>query len=339
MRTLSHYQVAWNMFQAGSTINQIAAVVSKHRSTVYRWLKDIRVKGIRKFLKDKKVARHRRPSRRTPEAIVQKIIDIRIEFGWCGAKIKKELQENHNINIALSTIYRYLHRRFTKDSIGVKKYKKHKALVIATSPREVIEHDTVDLGGAYDSVYAYTAIDIFTKEPSVVIADNLEMATGAKAFRAHHRFYGKTQLHQSDNGSEFQADFKAAVEAVSEHRYSRPYKKNEQSHIENFNKALRSECFPRGDYTRADIPRLQKQANQFTQHYIHRRWHMGLPNLVTPAQFKEYFAADPEAATIALARLHGKRYGKSQAIGRDKAISQTLAIGQNHSVSQKSHLG
>ncbi|MCA9348188.1 integrase core domain-containing protein, partial [Candidatus Saccharibacteria bacterium] len=93
--------------------------------------------------------------------------------------------------------------------------------------------------------------------------------------------------HQSDNGSEFQTAFREAIEAVAEHRYSRPYKKNEQSHIENFNKSLRSECFPRGEYQQKDIAELQERAYRFTKHYINRRWHMGLPDMMTPAQFKQ----------------------------------------------------
>ena len=124
MRTLTHYEVAWNMHQAGSTIQQICEVVEKHRATVYRWLKHIKLAGIRKFLENKKTCKHRRPKARTPEHVIQKIIDIRNEFGWCGAKIRKELQSNHNIKLALSTIYRWLHRRFTKSAIGVQKYKR-----------------------------------------------------------------------------------------------------------------------------------------------------------------------------------------------------------------------
>lgn len=307
-RTLTCYEVAWNMHNAGSTIDQITTVLGKHRSTIYRWLEAIRISGIQKFLRRKRTAKHRRVHAQTPETTIQKIVDIRNEFGWCGAKIRKELKENYNISIALSTIYRWLHRRFTKAAVAVQKYKKHKALVTADNPREVVEHDTVDLGGKASDVYAYTAIDIFTKEPSVFIASNLEMATGAVAFSYHNSFYGQTQLHQSDNGSEFQTDFKEAVEAVAKHRYSRPYKKNEQSHIENFNKALRSECFPRGDYRKEDIPKLQKQAEQFTKHYITRRWHMGLPDMMTPAQFKAYYAENPSTARLELAKVTEKSH-------------------------------
>ena len=205
--------------------------------------------------------------------------------------------------LGLSTIYRWLHKRFTRAAVGVKRYRKHKALVTANAPRQVVEHDTVDLGGG---VYAYTAIDIFSKEPSVYIGYNLEMATGATAFATHHAFYGHTLLHQSDGGSEFQTTFREAVEAVAEHRYSRPYKKNEQSHIENFNKALRNECFPRVKYQQSDIPKLQQQANEFTKHYTQRRWHMGLPDLMTPAQFKRYYEENPQAATLAVAKVMEK---------------------------------
>lgn len=307
--TLTYYEVAWNMHRAGSTIPQICHVVGKHRATVYRWLSRIRRAGIRKFLKDKQTCKQRRPKARTPETTIQKIVDIRNEFGWCGAKIRKELKENHGISLAVSTIYRWLHRRFTRAAVGVKRYKKHQAIVTATKPREVVEHDTVDLGGKQTNVYAYTAIDIFTKEPSVVIASDLEMTTGAKTFATQKQFYGAVATHQSDNGSEFQTLFVDAVKASgAAHRYSRPYKKNEQSHIENFNKALRSECFPRGEYEGKDIPKLQQQANEFTKHYIERRWHMGLPNLMTPRQFTEYYQQDPEAATLALAKVYEKSH-------------------------------
>lgn len=305
MRTLTQYEVAWNMYQAGSSMKQMTTVVSKHRATVYRWLKQIKLVGIRKFLQRQKTAKYRRPRSQTPETTIQKIVDIRNEFGWCGAKIRKELKENYDISLALSTIYRWLHRRFTKAAVGIQKYQKHKALVTANNPREVVEHDTVDLGGG---VYAYTAIDIFTKEPSVVIGTNLEMGTGAEAFAIHDAFYSSVILHQSDGGSEFQTTFREAVEAVSEHRYSRPYKKNEQSHIENFNKSLRSECFPRGEYQQKDVTRLQKQANEFTQHYINRRWHMGLPDMMTPAQFKQYYKQDPVTATLELAKVTAKSH-------------------------------
>ncbi len=116
MRTLTQYEVAWNMYQADSTIKTITLVVTKDRSTVYRWLANIKRSGIKSFLKKKETSKVRRPRARTPEYVIQKIVDIRNQFGWCGQKIRKELSEIHDISIGLSTIYRWLHKRFMSGS-------------------------------------------------------------------------------------------------------------------------------------------------------------------------------------------------------------------------------
>ncbi|PSO44244.1 hypothetical protein BRC21_01715, partial [Candidatus Saccharibacteria bacterium SW_7_54_9] len=221
---------------------------------------------------------------------------------WCGQKIRKELRLRHGIHLGLATIYRWLHDRMNTAVVGVRNYSKHQALVTAQAPRQVIEHDTVDLG----ELYAYTALDIFTKEPSVFIGTDLEMETGAKAFTRHHGYYGDTELHQSDNGSEFRSDFVAAVEdSGATHRYSRPYKKNEQAHIENFNKALRNECLGEAHYHISELEAVRARAAEFACHYIHQRWHMGLPDMMTPAQFQDWYARDPERAKVALEKVYG----------------------------------
>ncbi len=175
----------------------------------------------------------------------------------------------------------------------------------ADGPRQVVEHDTVDLG----ELYAFTAIDIFTKEPSVFIGTDLEMATGATALVYHNQLYGLVDLQQSDNGSEFQTTFREAVLATgSTHRYSRPYKKNEQAHIENFNKSLRNECFGKLHYKASQLEEVRLRAKLYTQHYIDERWHMGLPGLMTPAQFKDYYKQNPEAATLELTKVYEKSH-------------------------------
>lgn len=279
MATLTHYEVAWNMHQAGSKMEHITAVVGRHRSTIFRWLAKIKQVGIKEFLRRKWGCKHRRPSARTPEWIVQLLIDLRQTYDWCGQKLRKELAERHSISLGLSTIYRWLHRRLTRQAVGVQRYHKHQALVSASAPREVIEHDTVDLGG----LYAYTAIDIFTKEVSIFIGVDLTMETGAKAFAYHTQTFGWASLHQSDNGSEFQSAFVEAVEATgATHRYSRPYKKNEQAHIENFNKSLRRESLGKIHYPQSQQEEVGLQAKLYAQHFFAERWHLGLPNMMTP---------------------------------------------------------
>lgn len=310
MDSITCYEVAYRMGQQNINIEQIAATVDRSRATIYRWLRSIRRIGIKLFLKRKNDERHRRPKGKTPEYIAQKIVDIRNEYGYCGFKIRKELKEVHGIRLSLATIYRILHERFTRRAVGLKTYKKHKPIVKAYRPREVVEHDTVDLGGGK---YAFTSIDVFTKEPTVIIAEDLTMDTGKQVFERQKAFYGAVDLHQSDGGSEFQTDFVRAVEdSGSKHRYSRPYKKNEQSHIENFNKSLRSECFPKDCYLHESTKSLQKMADEYCRFFIHERWHMGLPDCITPQQFICLYAKDPERATMELASLHRKQNGGSK---------------------------
>jgi len=136
------------------------------------------------------------------------------------------------------------------------------------------------------------------------------MASGRQAFLIQKQFYGDAETHQSDNGSEFQTDFVNAVLTTgSKHRYSRPYKKNEQSHIESFNRSLRSECFTGSDYGKETIVELQKRADNYCAWFINERWHMGLPNTMTPRQFIEFYSYDPDGATMALVILHDRRNG------------------------------
>jgi hypothetical protein len=101
--------------------------------------------------------------------------------------------------------------------------------------------DTVLFG----EVFAFTAIDIYTRESDVLLRPALEAIDG-KAFLDHcmpRRFDGFSNIIQTDGGSEFKGEFSASVnDYCAHHRIARPYKKNEQSYIESFNRSLRKEC-------------------------------------------------------------------------------------------------
>jgi hypothetical protein len=50
---------------------------------------------------------------------------------------------------------------------------------------------------------------------------------------------------------------------------------------------------------------VQAKAAEFVRHYITERWHMGLPDMMTPAQFQDWHARDPEHARLALEKVYG----------------------------------
>ncbi|PIP74366.1 MAG: hypothetical protein COW87_04170, partial [Candidatus Levybacteria bacterium CG22_combo_CG10-13_8_21_14_all_35_11] len=75
-------------------------------------------------------------------------------------------------------------------------------------------------------------------------------------------------------------------------RVARPYKKNEQSYIESFNRSLRKECLGWSKYKQNDISSLEKELSDYLMYYHNKRPHMSL-NMMTPNEFlKQYQVSD-----------------------------------------------
>jgi len=164
MKNVSVWELAFELFRSGVKPKDIARRLGVSRATIYRWLKSIRYRGIRRFVREKKEAKRKRKRRCLDTRIVLKIKKIRQETGWCGEKIIWELKTKHGIKVSQASVYRVLNRYFKLRS----RWKKNVARgpqPRAIKPRDVIQADTVDLGG----LFAFTAIDIFTREVSVVL--------------------------------------------------------------------------------------------------------------------------------------------------------------------------
>ena len=160
----------------------------------------------------------------------------------------------------------------------------------ADKPREVIQMDSVDFG----DVFAFTGIDIFSKEvsarlyPSLTAGDGLSFLVYSFTSRFNH-----TNLLQTDGGSEFKAEFRENIHKYADRfRISRPYKKNEQAYIESFNRSLRKECLGWSKYGKKDLPGLNRELDEYLVYYHTKRPHMSL-DMKTPDQFlKEYQVSD-----------------------------------------------
>lgn len=98
---------------------------------------------------------------------------------------------------------------------------------------------------------------------------------------------------QTDGGPEFKEEFRKNVyRFTNRHRVARPYKKNEQSYIESFNRSLRKECLGWSKYKPDEITDLTFELENYLKWYHMIRPHMGL-NMLTPNEFmKEYLVSD-----------------------------------------------
>ena len=85
--------------------------------------------------------------------------------------------------------------------------------------------------------------------------------------------------------SEFEKEFILESKIYArQHRVSRPYKKNDQSYIESFNRTLRKECLGWMKYKKAEITKLQYKVDRYLEYYHNERLHIGL-NYQTPKEY------------------------------------------------------
>lgn len=274
--------ILWSPYQNGVSPEDIPDQLDIHRATAYRWIKGIKQKGINKFLRDYKCAkRGRRRSNKTDVIIKLHIYEIRKKYkDCCGEKIRYFLKKDYNEEVSVSTIYRILNERYILRSKW-KKYSKRGYVRKGQSPREAIQTDTVVLG----QLFAFTSIDTFTKEASVIIKDELTSQAGKEALKAQLNYFKTIKHIQRDGGHEFKGKWQAyAVKHIPSIRTARPYKKNEQAFIERFNGILRKECLGYVKYRKKDKEMVQKMVDNYLKYYHNQRPHLSL-GMQTPKQF------------------------------------------------------
>jgi transposase len=251
------------MRKAGIAVEDISAEVGRDRATLYRWFKGIRQRGIEGYIRHYRAAKQGHRHRKTHSYVEQRVLALRREHhGCCGEKIVYWLGKE-GIQLSRSTVYRILNKHLQLRAKGRRNLSRG-SLPRASGPREVIQMDTIDFG----DVFAFTAIDTYTREGQVVLQPGITAEYGEAALKAFMAYFGHCQVLQTDGGSEFEAEFAAlAPTFADQHRIARPYKKNEQAFIECFNLIVRKECLGWEKYTSDQIPSLQRDVQPWLDYY------------------------------------------------------------------------
>jgi len=263
---------------------EIPKQLDVHRATVYRWIRNIKLKGINKFVRDYREAKKgRKQPRKTDPLTKIRIFKIRTDYhNCCGEKIQYILNKEYSQKVSIATIYKILGERYQLRSKW-KKYSKRGFVRKGAKPREVIQTDTVDFG----EIFAFTAVDTFTKEASVIIKSELTSQAGQEALQEQIRQFDHIDHIQRDGGPEFKLHWQDyATKHIPSIRTARPYKKNEQAFIERFNGILRKECLGHLNYKKQDLLKVQQKVNEFLNYYHTKRPHLSL-NMLTPAEFAQ----------------------------------------------------
>ncbi len=263
MDSVTRINVAWELREAGQKVEYIAERVGVNRATVYRWLRRVRRWGFKEFVREYQQAKKGHRHRKTHSFIEQRVLALRREHHeCCGEKIVYWLNKE-NIHLSRSTVYRILNKHLQLRAKGHKNTTRG-SLPRASRPREVIQMDTIDFG----NVFAFTALDIFTREGQVVLRPGLTAQDGEAALKAFMAYFGHCHIIQTDGGSEFEAEFAQLVPtAADRHRVARPYKKNEQAFIERFNLTVRKECLGWEKYSPPQVFSLQEVVAVWLDYY------------------------------------------------------------------------
>lgn len=277
MNQLTKITIAWELFGQGIPKSHIASQIGVHRETISEWSKGIQEnpEGLMGFLEEYSNAKRGQRIRRQIDPMIKEWVwNIRKrEKDCCGLKIQYFLQKEHGVKPAISKIYEILEEKFTIK----RKWKKNVLrgeVPEAHKPREVVQMDSIDFGG----VFAFTSVDIFSREADIYLSPRLTANYGYTFLKQAmtRRFNSFVDTIQTDGGSEFEEDFSDHVlEYTNYHRIARPYKKNEQSFIESFNRTVRKECLGWIKYKPSEIPEMRGYVEEFLDRYHYHRPHIG----------------------------------------------------------------
>ena len=276
MQNITKITLAWELYEAGILKKDIASRLEVNRDTIRLWLKGVREHGFLVFLDHYQSAKKgQREKRQVDPILKRRVWEIRErEMDCCGQKIAYFLKKDYNVSISVPKIYEILKEKYTIRSKW-KKNQERGPIPEASKPREVIQMDTIDFG----ELFAFTGIDIFTREVDVLIAPELTAKCGYQFLlqSMRRRFTNHVHLIQTDGGPEFKEEFKKHVGGFCDrHRVARPYRKNEQSYIESFNRSFRKECLGWTKYRQYQLPYCQEMVESFLKRYHYHRPHMGI---------------------------------------------------------------
>lgn len=276
MLNITKITLTWELFGQGVPQLHIAKQLQIDRVTVYRWLKGIQESGDLEAFLDQYLSAKKggRAKRKVDGLLKVRIWHLRDKYDCCGQKIRYFLNEEHGVDLGVKAIYKILGEKYKLRSKW-KKNQKRGHTPKASKPQEVVQMDSVDFG----EVFAFTGVDIFSREADVLLAPALTAFYGYSFLKQAmaRRFHSFVETIQTDGGSEFKEEFKQHVlEYTGRHRVAHPYRKNEQSFIESFNRTLRKECLGWGQFTPKEIPTLTKEVEQYLLYYHEKRPHISL---------------------------------------------------------------
>jgi transposase InsO family protein len=258
----------------GWSTRKAARYLGYHQSTIVRWCKKDMTGGWREIPTESS-----RP-KTSPCALSREIVEVIIEKRSgrrrCGQIIHQELLRE-GISVSLSSVQRILERcHLLKKRSPWKRPHDYTERPKATHAGALLQIDTIHIiAPDGDRIYVYTIIDLFSRwayaeaVPKIGARESvlfIERARRASPF--------SFDMIQSDHGSEFSTWFTHHCRRLKmAHRHGRVGKKNDQAHVERFNRTIQEECL---DKTAHTLKAFRRALRTYMPYYNNERLHMGI---------------------------------------------------------------
>jgi len=292
---------AYKWYKSGLGVDKICRLLDIHRSTAYRWIRQVEKVIDRPPHEWRKLHRHYKEhtqglGRRSiiGGRLVMAVFDIRKRY-LCGKnKIAVYLEREYGIKVSASTVGRILHRYKSADpkrKIYRQKGRRYKPrlrnvlrpwdIPFQLQPLEAIQIDTkyytTMVGGK--RYYIYAAIDIKTRMLFAMFYKDIDSKSASDFLERVVNFfsgYGQIKYVQTDNGSEFMGSFDKILQTYNiKHVYSQARRPYQNGKVERVMRILEDEFLPRivGLH---NITRLNLALYEYLIGYNTRRVHTSL---------------------------------------------------------------
>lgn len=249
--------------------------------TISKWVKKASVIGVHPI--PTKSSRPWRSPRALPREIVQAIVMERSGKSRCAEVIHHALLRK-GIFVSLSSVKRTLDRcGLLKKRSPWKRPHDYTERPDAAYAGALLQIDTIHIiapdGGR---IYIYTIIDLFSRWAYAEAVEKIGAQASVQFVeRAQRTAPFPFAMIQSDHGSEFSIWFTHGCWRMGiDHRHGRVKQKNDNAHIERFNRTIQEECLDRTTHTLRDFC---DAIQMYLPYYNNERLHMGI-NFKTPAE-------------------------------------------------------
>ncbi len=265
--------------QKGWSVRKAARHFGYTHSAVVKWCAKDPTGGFRKI--ETRSSKPRKSPRALPREVVSAIIRERVGRRRCAEHVYHALQKQ-GVAVSLSSVKRTLDRcHLRKKRSPWKRPHDFTPRPEAAFCGGLLELDTIHIIAPDTSrIYIYTIIDLYSRWAYAEVVEKIGAhPSAAFAGRAQRAAPFRFVMVQTDHGSEFSTRFThRLLQRNIQHRHSRVRQKDDQAHIERFNRTIQEECLDRVTHT---IASFKRALPPYLQWYNGERTHMGI-NYQTP---------------------------------------------------------